>query len=190
MDIQIITENGERKNHHIPEMETIVGCSCCGHIFRARDAKATLVQSNHFEKWARIWNPKYISPTEYMVFEEGQGYVKKTVNHTVDQVFNEDGFLECAAVVSENPEPKFLHVRVDSKKVEYTCNDCLSKPVYMGVKEMPVTATNVLKITDQIRALRKTHGARLVMLGFGRKIDSAVEMCCQQMRVKFQEAQQ
>ena len=191
-DVTIITENGEKKSFHVPEITAIVGCSVCGHIFRDRDTKMTMVRSQHIEKWIPEWNPKYISATEYLVKDEETGFlVKKEVKTELKAVHGLKGVPDEHIFVAEkNPEAKYVYRKVDLKRVEYTCMDCLNKPVTAAVKDMKIVPSSTLEIADQVRTWRETYGARLVMLGFGRPVDAIVEMVCQKLRVKFQEAQQ
>jgi hypothetical protein len=171
MDIQVTDyETGIHKTHHIPEIETIVGCSCCGHAFRARDTKCTMVRSQNTEKWIQIHNPLYVSSTKALVAtEEGMQLVEQK---------------------PENPGvPKFIWRKVNLKSVNFTCIDCLNQPVYMSLVDRPsITPTAVLDIADEVRSLREEHGAKLTMLGHGRKIDTALEMVCQKLHVNYKEA--
>lgn len=183
-EVTIFTENGEKKSFHVPEITAIVGCSCCGHIFRDKDTKMTLVHSTQTRKFIKEWNEKYISPTEYLTWDEDRGMIKVTVNETEIHDLNGD----VIDIVTNNPEPKYKYRPVDLKRVEYTCLDCLSKPVYISVIDQSTAPSNLLALADEIRTLREEHGARLIMLGHGRKIDTAVEMICCQLSVKFQEA--
>lgn len=150
---------------------TLVACSCCNQAIDAKNARLTLVKSAHTEKWVKIWNPLYVTPTKALIAtEDGMQIVEQN---------------------PANPEvPKYIFRKVDLKNVEYTCMNCMDRPIFMSIVDMPVTPERVLNLADEIRALREEHGAKLTMLIHGRKIDTAVEMICQKLMVNIQEAEQ
>lgn len=170
MEVMVMTESGERKAHHIPEMTSIVGCSQCGHMFRACDTKATMVKSTQTRRFVKYHNPDWVSDE-------------------IALISTEDGVIKVRQS-PENPRvKKWLWKKVELRAVEFTCQDCLDHPIYHSVVDRnAVTPSVVLDIADEIRDLREEHGARLIMLGHGRKVDKAVDMVCCKLGVKFQEA--
>lgn len=147
---------------------TLVACSCCNSIIDAKDAKCTMVRSAHEQKWIKIWNPLYVTPTKALIAtEDGMQIVEQDPN---------------------NPEiPRYIFHKVDLKNVEYTCKNCLEKPVHLSVLDTTLTPEHTLEIADLIRSWRGKYGARLRVLGFGRKIDQSVEFVCQKLNVIYKE---
>ncbi len=169
---------GEVVSRPLPEKTTsrmITECGCCGKLITGgMKAYITKALPTGMEHWREYANPAWIPIKRQKLKvknELGEWTVKVQVTN-----LNQEG-----------AKPTYFE-KVRPINATWMCEECHSKPFTAAVSNMDPSPEATLDIADGIRSWKQKFGGRLVVVGFGRPIDSTVQMVCKQLGVTYQES--
>ena len=165
---------GEVVSRPAPEptvSKTVVDCCACGAWVDVRDATVFRAFHTGDEHWRMYKNPAWI-PIRVI------RYVDKKTNRQFVKEINEN-----------HPDAKeILFEKVRHVHADWMCKACASRPFTAAVKNLTPSPEHTLDVADAISEWKRKFGPRLEVVGFGRPIDSTVQMVCTQLKVRFTES--